>query len=335
MTLDSSQLPGISGRPVIDGPKILDWPSDRQGQGPSLDEPTANLINDLHAEMSDCDMVLTTSGNYHMALRELWDIYLESFPADAPLGNWFYTTSPPVARGQIANGLIRFGNFRGRCRPQVAVGPAELAASLVAAGLTDGGALPICKSRGNVILVKRRNPGKILTVWDLGRKGIRLITPNPETEQGSFRLYAVSIYRIAQNDKKPPSGMTAEGLFNAIFNGKRGGQKWFSGRRIHHREIPWSVAYGKADAGLIFYHLAKHAKNVFPELFDIVPLGGTADEPKPLPGNQVETLCAVRIRGDWSKRQKDAAEKLMELFKSRKFTAILKRHGLEVSSPWP
>ncbi|MDA8172884.1 MAG: substrate-binding domain-containing protein [Nitrospiraceae bacterium] len=328
-------IPAITGRPVVDGPKILDWPSERGGQEPSLGEPTANLVNDLHAGISQCDMVLSTSGNYHMALGELWDLYLKGFPADAPLRNWLYTTSPPIAKLQITNGLVRFGNFLASCRPQVAVGPEGLIDSLAAAGFTTGGVLRICRSRGNVILVGKGNPKGIFTPWDLGRRGVRLMTPNPATEAGSFRLYASSIYHIALCDKvSRPQGMTAKdltakSLFDAIFNGAGGGpRKWLCGRRIHHREIPWSIAYGKADAGVIFYHLARHAKAVFPDLFDVVPLGGTAEEPAPLPGNHSETLYAVRIKGDWSRRQRYATERLMELFRSRRLTSILKRHGL-------
>ncbi len=323
-------MPAITGTPVIDGPKILDWPSDWGELGPSLGEPTANLVNDLHAGISQCEMVLTTSGNYHMALRELWDLYLKSFPPHDPLRNWLYTTSPPVAKPQIENGLVRFGNFVAFCRPQVAVGPMEIIDSLAAAGFAAGGALPVCESRGNVILVRKGNPKDIFTVWDLGRGGVRLITPNPASEAGSFRLYASSVYYIAGHDVAPPPGMTAGGLFDLIFNGAAGGRenKWLCGRRIHHREIPWSVAYGKADAAIIFYHLARQAKAVFPDLFDIVALGGTPEEPEPIPGNRTETLYAVRIKGEWSRRQQDATEKLMELFQSRQFTDILKRHGL-------
>ena len=327
--MNDDQTPVISGRPVIDGPRVLDWPSDWGGQEPSLGEPTANAVNDLHAEISRCEMVLTTSGNYHMALRELWALYLEKFPPDDPLQNWLYTTSPPIAGPQIANCLVRFGNFMARCRPQVAVGPGEMARSLAGSGLTTGEALPVSRTNGNVILVKKGNPKGIFTVWDLGRGGIRLTTPNPVSEAGSFRLYSNSIYHIARLDKSRPAGVSAKGLFDAIFNGAGGDpRKWLCGKGIHHREVPWSIAFGKADAGIIFHHLARHAKKVFPDLFDMIPLGGTEESPCPCPGNQTETLYAVRIKGDWSPKQLDATEKLMEMFQSGEFTSILKSNGL-------
>jgi hypothetical protein len=323
------EIPEITVSPVIDTPKTLDWPFDGGIQEPSLSEPTANVTNDLHAGIGRCDMVLTTAGNYHMALKDLWDLYLTKFSAAAPLHNWCYTTSPPVAKQQIANGVVQFGNVRVRCRPQIAVGPRKLVDSLTDAGLAMGSAVPVSKTRGNVLLVKKGNPAKIYSIWDLGRENIRVVTPNPLSERGSFMLYALSVFGIAKNDKNPPRDFTAESLFNAVFNNAQGAEKWLSGKRIHHREVPWSIAYGRGDAAVIFYHLALHARTTFPDLFDIIALGGTAEDPRPVPGNHTETLYAVRIEGDWSEKQRDATEKLMGLYQSPEFGAILRKYGLE------
>jgi hypothetical protein len=326
----SDQTPAITGVPVIDAPRILDWPVDKGNQEPSLSDPTANLVNDLHAEISQCDMVLTTAGNYHMALKELWDLYLKKFPADDPLHNWYYTTSPPIAKQQITNGLVQFGNVTARCCPQIAVGPKKHIDSLSHAGCSMGDAVSISGTRGNVILVKKGNPKHVSTIWNLGRNDIRVITPNPSLEAGSFALYVNSIYDMAKYDQNPPSGMTAKDLFDTIFNGASSDpQKWLSGKRIHHREIPWSIAYGKADAAVIFYHLALHAVNTFPALFDIISLGGTPTQPKPAPGNHTEILYGVRIKGNWTEKQRIAMEKLMELLQSHEFTSILEKYGLD------
>jgi hypothetical protein len=193
-----------------------------------------------------------------------------------------------------------------------------------------GDAVSISGTRGNVILVKKGNPKHVSTIWDLGRNDIRVITPNPSLEAGSFALYVNSIYDMAKYDQNPPSGMTARDLFDTIFNGTSSDpQKWLSGKRIHHREIPWSIAYGKADASVIFYHLALHVVNTFPALFDIISLGGTPTQPKPAPGNHTEILYAVRIKGNWTEKQRIAMEKLMELLQSHEFTSILEKYGLD------
>lgn len=351
--------PPVTGQPVIDGPKkVLLFPIERGEKTPSLTEPTANLLNDLHAEISDCELSFTTAGNYHMALKDLWPHYLARFPAEAPLRNWMYSTSPPIVRQQIAKGVVQFGNTDMKCRPQAAAAPVGVMNALAAAGLTVGAPIAVIKNRGNVILVKKGNPKGIRTIWDLGRADVQVVTPNPTSEPGSFSNYSNSIYNIALADPAPPSGQTADGLFNSIFNvvpfacpasrahededgddhdehcGKKDDEhaKWLIGSKIHHREVPWSIAYGHGDASVIFYHLALHAVRTFPDQFDIVPLGGTVEDPQPLPGNQIETTFIVRLSAPpsapFSARQLDAVEKLIEAYQSPEFTTILQSHGL-------
>ena len=79
--------------------------------------------------------------------------------------------------------------------------------------------------------------------------------------------------------------------------------RWLVGDRIHHRDVPQALADGEADVGLMFYHLAKTAIEANPGLFEIVPLGGTENDPQPLPGNRVATMQAIRIRGNWTFQQ--------------------------------
>lgn len=57
-----AQMPKITGKPVIDQPALLDWPADRGTLSPNLHDPTANLLNDFHANISSCDLVLSTEG---------------------------------------------------------------------------------------------------------------------------------------------------------------------------------------------------------------------------------------------------------------------------------
>jgi hypothetical protein len=127
--------------------------------------------------------------------------------------------------------------------------------------------------------------------------------------------------------------MDAETLFAAIFNSKTAPAeaahaKWLAGSTIHHREIPWSVAYGQGDVAVLFYHLALHAVRTFPELFEIIPLGGTVEDPQPLPGNPQEVTYLVRLKGQFTARQLEATEKLFQAYGSSDFTTILERHGL-------
>ncbi|MDH5180899.1 MAG: substrate-binding domain-containing protein [Gammaproteobacteria bacterium] len=330
-------VPAITGsQKVVTPPTLLDWPDDFPGVEPYLTEPTANRLSDLHGEIGQCDIVFSTAGNYHMALRELWQVYLTKYAKDLDIKTWYYTTSPPISPQQVAKKTVQFGNLNMNCVPQVAVGPKKLIEKLQSMGVTDGAPVKIIKNRGNVMFVKKGNPKKIKTVWDLGRKDVTLVTPHPKMEAGSFGNFSGTVYNVAKNDPKPPAGMTAEKLFDKIYNQKDGGCNkkgkncsWVTGKRIMHREQPWAVASGNADAGLIFYHLALYFTRTFPDKFEIVPLGGTAEDPKPAKGNKVGVLQAVRIKGNWTDKQKKATEKLMEALQSDEFTKILNKHGMD------
>lgn len=104
--------------------------------------------------------------------------------------------------------------------------------------------------------------------------------------------------------------------------------KWLAGPRIHHRDLPWSVAYGRADVAVILYHLALYTKQSFPDTFDIVPLGGTVADPQPLPGTTTNVRYLVRVKGHWTARQKEATNVLIKTLLSSDFTKILEKRGL-------
>jgi hypothetical protein len=323
-----AEMKPIAGKPIIDSPEMLEWPYDSAAVTPNLNDPTSNLLHDFHGEISSCDLCLSSEGNYHPALRDVWPIFLAKFK-DRPLQNWFYTTSPPVALPQLDRQVVQFGNLYAKCRPQVVVSTGKVIKRLQSAGQTDGLPLPLYRDRGLVILVKKGNPKNINTVWDLGHKHVQYVSPNPTLETGAFDNYANTIYNIARNDPNSPADITAEQLIDAIFNGASGNpHKWLAGPRIHHRDVPWSVAYGKADAGLIMYHLGLYIRDTFPDVFDIVPLGGTIADPQPLKGTIIGTRFVVRINGGWTPRQIEARDKLVQTLLSDDFTKILQNRGM-------
>ncbi len=323
-----AEMPEITGNPVIDTPQLLEWPADRGLVTPNLNDPTSNTLFDLHGTISSCDLVLSTEGNYHPALHDIWPIFLAKFK-DQPLHNSFYTTSPPIIVEQIQNQILEFGNLYITCTPSVAVATSAVMDKLVQAGYADGPVYSLYQDRGAVILVKKGNPKQIRSVWDLGRKDVRLVTPNPKLEPGAFNNYLTTLYGIAAHDKQPPKDTSAEALISGIFsNASDEPYKWLAGARIHHRDLPWSVAYGRADAAIILYHLGLFTMQTFPDIFDVVPLGGTVADPDPLGGTSISTRFLVRIKGNWSARQLEAREKLVGTLLSDDFTKILRKRGL-------
>lgn len=123
--------------------------------------------------------------------------------------------------------------------------------------------------------------------------------------------------------------MNSDRLVDLIFNGgSRDPEKWLAGPRIHHRDLPWSVALGKADAAIIFYHLGLYIQQTFPDRFDLVSLGGTLTDPQPMKGTVVQPRYLARLMGDWTPRQKESREVLVETLLSADFTRVLEKRGL-------
>ena len=282
------------------------WEPDLTGQ--------ANVLDDWHMQTSpdDWDLLVSTAGNFNRFLNVFYrQVYLPANPV-VSAGQWGYSTSPPVAIPQLDNGgRLTFGNMEIRGIPMVVMGPNSIMNAVVNGGYNDGEQAKILSNFGNVLLVPAGNPKNIREIWDLGREKVRVVTSNPETEPGSFGNYSSSVFHIAFREVEAATGdidlatRRASRLFNSVFNAKNNARrkKWLVGDRIHHRDVPQALANGEADVGLMFYHLAQTAIEANPGLFEIVPLGGTVENPEPLLGNRVATMQAIRIDDNWTPQQ--------------------------------
>lgn len=255
----------------------LAWPPERAGALakqalPDWFAPGSNLCLDFHGDPAGAELCVLSDGNHHMALLEC----LDRFARQGGGLRVFYATTPPgPIRAMLRGGGLALGNLIIRTTPHVFISPADILDGLVAEGFMDGREAFV-KNRGNVILVKKGNPKGITRVTDLARPDVTLFLSNPETEKASYRAYHETLCALGGPDFV--DRLRARG--GVVF-----------GHRIHHREAPQAVAPGpeggEADAAMVFYHLALRYIRIFPELFEIVPLGGTAAEPQPLPGNVV------------------------------------------------
>ena len=325
-------LPAFTGQPVPDVPALLMWPDDHKTGIPYLTDQSGDRLYDLHGRIANCkdiDLIVSTEGNYNMALSEYWETdFLKKYARD--IKSYYYTTSPPISVEQIKNNILTFGNLDLACRPQIAIGNKNIMKKLEDAKVIDGKPVPIKQTRGNVLLVKKGNPKHIESIWDLGRDDVTLVTPNPWNERGAFTNYAKSIYHIAQKDPHPPAGWNADRLFNAIFGADAKKGKWVYGDRIHHRDTPQAVAYGHADVGMIMYQLGHWTATSFPDKMEIIPLGGSVDDPQPLPGSVMGTSFMAKIKGHWTARQKRAQQDIWKGLQSKDFGDILVKYGMTV-----
>ena len=317
----SVTVPEITTKPVVLEQRTLKWPQEGgldQIPQRSFDYPDltgqANIVDDWHMQTSadDWDLLVSTSGNFYRFLNVFYrQVYLPENPVVSE-GQWGYSTSPPVSIPQLKNGgRLSIGNMEIRGMPMVVMGPKPIMNGVVNGGYNDGEPAKILSNFGNVLLVRSGNPQNIRNIWDLGRGNVRVVTSNPETEAGSFGNYSSSVFHIAFREVEAATGdiemadQRASRLFNQVFNPRNNArrQKWVVGDRIHHRDVPQALADGEADVGLMFYHLAQTAIEAHPGLFEIVPLGGTVENPEPLPGNRVATMQAIRIDGNWTDQQ--------------------------------
>lgn len=225
---------------------------------------SSNIVLDFHGDPATAGLAVFSDGNHHMALEAVMQAFLEQHPA---VGDVFYTTTPPapLVDALLGEGLA-IGNLRITRRPEVFIGPAPILDKLVEAGAMDEHA-PFAESRGNVMLVRKGNPKGIRLLSDLLSDEICLTCSNPLTEKASFDVYRDTVAGLADE-------ADADALVCKL--SVAGGRTTHS-RIIHHREVPQLLADGIADAAVIYYHLALRYTRIFPELFEVVSLGGVPE----------------------------------------------------------
>ena len=271
----------------------LDWPEEQAGDGKLFSrwaQPGSNICLDFHGDPVNAQLVVFSDGNHHMALKDCLNLFLRK---NKGLSGIFYATTPP---GPIVNllrtGGLQMGNLSIRVSPHVFISPPRVLDNLVAEGYMQTHK-PFMRNRGSVLLVKKGNPKNISGVADLAQKNLRLFLSNPETETVSYRGYVDTL-----------KGMAAGEEIELSFLADGSGTGIVYGERIHHREAPQALADDRADVAIVYYHLALRYIRIFPALFEIVPLGGTAQEPQPTSKNIISLTHAGIIGdgGSWGER---------------------------------
>lgn len=265
----------------------LDWPEEQAGDDNQYfrwNQPGSNICLDFHGDPLNAQLAVFSDGNHHMALRDCLDLFIRQ---NKGLSGIFYATTPPgPIVNMLRNGGLQMGNLIIRVSPHVFISPPEVFDNLVADGFMSEH-IPFVRNQGNVLLVKKGNPKHILKVSDLMRGDVRLFLSNPETEKTSFKAYYNTLKTMASeqtaNPHFPDDKITQ-------------GQVLF-GNCIHHREAPQAVADDCADVAVVYYHLALRYIRIFPSLYEIVPLGGTALDPQPASGNIISWTHVGLING--------------------------------------
>ena len=292
---------------------MLHWPKETvsaRNEIPEWSQPGSNLCLDFHGNPSAANLVVFSDGNHHMALMETLQLFHNNNP---DVGEIFYVTTPPGPILQLLRkGGLQIGNFILEVKPNIFFSPPSLLDQLADEGYMQSH-VPFMKNRGSVLLIKRGNPKNVRGIADVLRPDVTLFLPNPKREKVSFNGYLNTIRGLAAWDSIDLPFSVDEHPVTGICYGER----------IHHREAPEVIIAEKADVALVYYHLALRYTRIFPELFDIIPLGGTVEDPQPFPENIVSTTHVGLIDGggEWG-------HVFLEFLTSESVGRIYAYHGL-------
>ena len=273
--------------------------------------PASNVVLDFHGDPVKADLVVFSDGNHHMALEAAVRAFLDANP---DVGDVFYTTTPPapLVDALTGNGLV-LGNLCISRKPDVFIGPRKILEGLVDSGYVTRHE-PFAESRGNVLLVRKGNPKGIESVADLLSDDVILTCSNPVTEKASFEVYKEAISNMAQD-----TGINKDALVTKL---SVAGPKTVHSKTIHHREVPELIAASEADAAVIYYHLALRYTRIFPDVFDLLDIGGVLSGEYSA-GNPT-TRYHIGLIADGGKR----GEEFISFMQSNTAQNLYEKHGL-------
>jgi hypothetical protein len=274
----------------------LDWPKElARKAGPNDAQFSArgsNYVLDFHGDPVAAKLAVFSDGNHHMALEQSLQVFLTKNPDVVDI---FYSTTPPRVPSQLLEtGRMQVGNLTLSIRPHIFISPPNILKTLTDKKLVEP-SRPMMKSRGNVFLVRKGNPKKIVSIKDVARDDVRLFISNPKAETASYEVYKNTLLQLARKQNVALDFLDDSGKDSA---------KIFYGALIHHREAPKAVAGGRADVALIYYHLALRYTRIFPNAFDLVfPDGNLATQPAS--AEQIISSFNISLVGDggvWGKK---------------------------------
>lgn len=294
---------------------VLPWPPEAarypNDTVRSFVAPGSNWVLDFHGDPHRAGLAVFSDGNHHMALEAAVRAFLKAYPEAEDV---FYTTTPPAPLIDALKGDgLALGNLRISRKPEVFIGPDNIIGGLADAGLVSRHAV-FAESRGNALLVRRGNPKGIASVGDLLRDEITLTCSNPKSERASFEVYEMALRNLARATDADEAALV-EKLSVA-------GPRTVHSQVIHHREVPELIGSGRADAAIIYYHLALRYSRIFPDIFEFVDLAGILTD-APTAGDPT-TRYHVGLVGDGG----EWGEKFVDFMQGEIAQQLYADHGL-------
>lgn len=303
---------------------MLEWPlevPDSLSSCAQWQQGASNIVLDFHGDPFNAGLCIVSDGNHHMALAESIEQLVKSLPE---MNGVFYVTLPPPAIKRILeHQCVMLGNLKIPVHPDLMLSPYNVMQGYSRQGICTE-LEPFVTHRGCALLVAKNNPKSISSIKDLLRDDVTLFLSNPDTEAVSY-----AYYRHYLLDKSLEVNLQA--AMESKLNQSQGMQY---GQCIHHREAPQSLAEGKCDVVLLYYHLALRFSRVFAEQFDMLPLivGGDSGV-KNNPNDHIYIglinhpalsgkLNKKRVSSQWTVQARD-------FMLSDEVASIYRKHGLD------
>ncbi len=297
--------------------EYLEWPPEQaiemDTRSCGWSQPGSNIALDFHGNPNSAAVTVLSDGNHHMALQETLSGFVRQ---QAAVNDVFYVTLPPQLLIKIIkNKQLVLGNLVLPVCPDIMLSPPGVIDALSVSGELSQ-RVPFIKNRGNVLLVRKNNSKNITGVEDIFREDVRIFISNANTEKASHAGYRETLINVAKQ-----KGLQSDKLKKWI---DKGASQIMFGKSVHHREAPQALFENQCDVAIVYYHLALRFTRIFPGLFELIPLGGSVDNPQPGPTNVVSAVHMGLFAGCglWGK-------KLYDYLQSQAVKKIYARHGLQ------
>lgn len=269
--------------------------------------PEVENLPDFHGNPVGAELVLFVGGNYFFAMAPLVAAFGEEHPELQ--GRIFYETLPPgiLWRQMDHDNTITVGNFTLRVAPDVFQAGRRQLEMMVSQGVL---VPPIVKFATNklALMVPTDSRPSLLTLEDLGKPGVRLAMPNPETEGIARRIQ--EMLRKAGGDE----------LVKRVYETKvANGEVILTD--IHHRQTPMMIMQRRVDGGVTWVTEVNFHETIG------TPITGV---PIPEEYNVTATFAAALVA---DAVHRTAARDWLRFLVSKKAQDILAGFGFEPARP--
>jgi hypothetical protein len=246
---------------------------------PPEDAPALNGHTDTVPDIvgrigSPIDLAIFTEGNHFPALLaggaidrfRAWAHARPQYSA-LRLDNIVVVTLPqPMVVAMLLTGTIAFGNLTldvsraSRFFPDIVMGGAAPLRALRKASIVEHEARVFARNRGPALMLAAKNPLDVHRLADLTRDDLRIVLAS-DSEPAARSGYVAALDGLLGLQ----AAQATMGRETVSFPGRLG---------IQHRDVPYALARGFADVGIIVHHLAQYYAGSYADLFAMVAVAG-------------------------------------------------------------